>query len=175
MTKKPSISKPPIDSQWPVPLNAVLRGGLRDKVRQFSDGASNILVPKTPPTSKRTLVTPPGAAGNVPVPPPPVCIPVTVASVVVDPADNPLTLGTSYTFSIFGLTGTTPYHYQWYLNGTLVATTATFVHTLVDGDVVNKDEFGLGEIFIYVVVSNPCGIDSTSTDGSFPAQGNPPP
>ncbi len=111
--------------------------------------------------------------GTPPTPPPPVCIPVEVISVDCSPADNPLTLGTSYTFSAFGVSGTTPYFYQWYLNGALVGTSATFVHTLVDADVVNKDGSGLGQTFVYVVVSNPCGLDSTDTLAAFPAQGNP--
>lgn len=174
MIAKPPISKPPINSQEALPLNALLRGGLHDRIRQFSDGRTNILVPRNPVTSERTGVTPPGAAGNVPIPPPPVCVPVDVLNVLVAPADNPLALGTSYTFSADGVTGTTPYFYQWYLNGALVGTSATFVHTLVDGDVVDKDAFGLGKIFIYVVVSNPCGIDSTSTSASYAAQGDPP-
>ncbi len=175
MIDKPSISKPPIRGQELLPLNAFLRGGLRNMVNQFSDGATNILTPKSQVSTKRQSYVPPGAVGNIPTPPPPVCIPVTVSTVVVDPADDPLVLGISYTFSADILGGTTPYHYLWYFNGALVATTPTFTHTLVNGDVVDKDESGLGRVVIYVVVSNPCGIASTNVDTSFPAQGNPPP
>ncbi len=171
MTPKPPISKPSLDSQWTVPLNAELRAGLRDKVRQYSDGTSNILVPKTPATSKRKIITPPGAAGNVPTPPP-VCIPVEVDGIEVDPFTDPLVLGVPYTFSAFGVSGTTPYMYQWFFNGTFVGSGATYMRTLVDADIQNKDGSGLGVIFVTVVVSNPCGIDSHG--GSFAAQGDPP-
>ncbi len=106
----------------------------------------------------------------------PPCVPADVDLVVVDPPDNPLTLGTSYTFSPFGLSGTPPYTFKWFLNGTLVATTQDFVHTLVDADVVDKDVTGLGRIVIYVVVYNACNTDGASTnpDASYPAQGTPP-
>lgn len=140
----------------------------------YEDGVRPTII-KTDSDSQPTKRTDSGSGNSWAfTPEPPVCIPVEVDSVVVDPFDDPLELGESYTFSTFGLSGTTPYFYQWYLNGVLVGTAATFVHVLVDSDVQNKDEFGLGTVFIYVVVSNPCGIDSTSTTGGYAAQGDPP-
>ncbi len=112
--------------------------------------------------------------------PTPVCIPADVDSVVIDPFEDPLSLGSAYTFTAFGVTGTEPITYQWYIKSsgvfTLRSTSATFHYTLSNSDVEGKDEFGLGKLFIYVVVKNACneGGTSTNVDGSYNAQGTPP-
>jgi hypothetical protein len=122
---------------------------------------------------KKALPFTPGEGGEGPSPvPPPVCIPVAVGFLTVDPPDSPLTLGTPYTFSVTA-SGTEPYTYQWYLNGAATVATATYGYTLDDADIINKDETGLGVIRVHVELTNACGDDSTDPLGSFAAQGNP--
>ncbi len=171
MTGDENLSKV-TKTSWLTPLPVQIRGLLQKEIIRQDDGTKTILRKRTNPTfGKSKNLIPPQNPFLTPVPP--VCIPVFVFSVDCAPADNPLTLGVSYTFSIFGLSGTTPYFYQWYLNGSPVDTTATFVHVLVDADVVNKDGSGLGQTFVYVLVSNPCGQAHTDTAAAYPAQGNP--
>ncbi len=103
-------------------------------------------------------------------PAPAVCIPVLVLVVVADPVLDPYPVGTVITFTAFGVTGTEPFEYEWYLNGALVSTDAIFIHTLVTGDVNDPDAGGIGPVFIYVKVTNACGEAETDHFGSINGQ-----
>ncbi len=166
-----------VGRQWLSPFKPRVLGGLRGKINQFTDGSGTTLTPKRQPKVKRFDGS--GVLTLLPQPPtpPPVCIPVSLFGVVISPPDDPLTLGTFYTVSTDPAPpdGTAPFNYQWFMNGGLVGSGATISFTLSDGDIQNKDETGLGKVFIYVTVSNACGIDSSSPDGAFDAQGTPPP
>lgn len=157
-------------SPWLSTFQPKVLGELRPLINQYSDLSGNTLTPKKLPK----LAVDPATTPTLPEEEPPVCIPADVNGVSVSPVNNPLVLGTEYTFSAVGVTGTAPIFYIWFFNGSEVGTGTTFVHTLVDGDVLNKDAFGLGQIFIFVVVGNACGIDATPTSGTVPAQGTPP-
>ncbi len=108
------------------------------------------------------------------------CIPATVDFVLVDPFTDPLNVGDTVTFTADGASGTAPLTYEWYIRQAgvpvLMSTDETFIHTITEDDVSNKDEFGLGKLFIYVVVFNACNEAgaSTDTDGSYNVQGDPP-
>lgn len=177
MTPKPSISKPPIDSQWQVPLNAMLRGGLRDRIRQFSDGSTNIMVPRNPATSEKTIITPPGALGNVPVTPPPACVPAVAPSISWTPFDSTLSAPGTYTFHAteFGTPPTAPIYFEFLLNGSTQqnSTSSDWVHNLVDGDILDKNEEGLGHIFVTIVARNACNVAGSSREQEIAAQGTP--
>lgn len=91
-------------------------------------------------------------------------------AILKDPDDGTLQSGVEYTFTASIASGTTPITLKWYLNGVLVFTGDTFVHTIVNGDIQDPDETGLGFVGLYVVASNACGEDSTDTEGGFPGQ-----
>lgn len=155
---------------WLTPFDSKVLGGLRGKINQHADGTVTILTPKRPPTQ---AVNPSDAITIVP--PPPVCEGVAVDGVIFDPVKNPYALGDVITCTPFDLSGTAPIFYAWYLNSVFVTNAATFVHTLVDADVLNKDDTGLGQTFIFLAVGNCGGVALTPILAPINVQGTPPP
>ncbi len=160
---------------WSSPFMPLVRGGLRGKINQYSDPSGNILTPKQPPlTGKRKDFRVIPIDPEVEPDPDPVCIPPDPSGIIFQTGgSDPLTLGENIVVQENGSTGITgPVVYQWFKNGVAGPITATYSYTVIDGDIVDKDEFGLGGISFTVVVANPCGQEVYS--GAFAAQGTPP-
>ncbi len=155
---------------WLTPFDPKVLGNLRPKINQYADGRTTILTPKKSP---RNVVNP-AEAITMP-PPPPVCEGASVDGVIFDPVKNPYALGDVITCTPFNLSGTTPIFYAWYLNSVFVTNAATFMHTLVDADVLNKDGTGLGQTFIFLAVGNCGGVALTPVLAPINVQGTPPP
>lgn len=156
-------------SPWLAGIPFEIRGGLeRDLIRQ-TDGETTIIRSRPKPWERRELPSPIAPGEEAPV-----CIPVAVSSISVSPVKDPYDVGDEITCTAFGVSGTTPISYEWFLNGVSVSTSETFVHTLVEADVTNKDPSGLGITKIYVVLTNDCGTDSTDPDAAINVQGDPP-
>lgn len=159
-------------NQWASPFTPELRGGLREKINQYTDPSGTTLTPKQPPRSesRRSKVVQVDAADGPE--PPAECIPIDVSAIVVDPVKDPYDAGDMITCEPFGLSGTEPYSYQWFINGSYVTNTQIMTHTLTDGEIMGKDVTGLGSVTITLVVANACGIDTEV--GTIPVQGTPP-
>jgi hypothetical protein len=79
------------------------------------------------------------------------------------------------TFTPFQDSGTAPLTYEWFVNGESRSTDRVFAYTVLETDIVNKDESGLGFIHVWVVVKNACNTDGASTShfNGIQAQGSP--
>jgi hypothetical protein len=144
---------------WASPFTPQIRGELRQKINQFTDPSGTILTPKkgTPSHTFRGSRVIQVDEGDGPGD---VCIPVEVASILVDPVMDPYPVGETVTLSAFGISGTEPYTYQWFVNGVQMSTDPTYEHTLVDSDVMNPNESGIGTVHFTLFVTNECGGDS---------------
>lgn len=103
--------------------------------------------------------------------PPPVCIPAEIFEVDADPVKNPYDIGDTLTLTAV-VVGTAPFTYDW--NGG-AGTAPTFAFTVTDGNILGKDETGLGHIVITLLLKNACNTEGDFLSGSYPAKGTPPP
>lgn len=148
------------------PFQAQVRGLLHDKMNRYDDGGVTILTPKKHPTVEPEDITRIVSLSDASV-----CAPVEISGIEVTPVEDPYDVGDTITLNAFP-TGTSPFLYRWLINGVVMSEEATYVHTLVEGDVVLKDPSGLGVTEISLFVSNPCGMDSTIR--TINVQGDPP-
>lgn len=156
---------------WSTPFDRTVQPGLRRNMIQQADGHTTILRPRR----FAGVTMPPEDEGPTPPVSAPVCIPVVYDFVAYTPLETPLEVGHVYEFT-WGGTGTAPITQIWYLNGVAMSTTLAFTFVLQDGDIQDKDEFGLGRIQVRVELTNACGEDGTPLDSGYrSAQGTPPP
>ncbi len=169
----------PNSGPWLAPMPLKWPNGLNPRMIVQTDGKRTIVRERREPMIAGPSVAP--SPANISQ-----CIAPEVDFVSVDPPDNPLTLGSSYTFTVSFLvlppySAFNPLIVKWYLNGALQATytqppdaSRDWSYVLLDSDIVAKDPSGLGQIVVYAHVQNNCGSDETPP-GAFAAQGNPPP
>lgn len=158
-----------LGTSWPPYLNPsmiVQSDGERSIIREIPRGTMSQYEGQTSGQSDEEA----GGGGEQP----PICIPVEILVIGLDPPpDDPYTVGETITFTPT-LVGSTPMTIRWFINGVLVASTSTLVYTVAEGDIVDKDEFGLGHFSYQLIVTNACGEDTVGPL-NIEAQGEPPP
>lgn len=135
----------------------------RDTIYQ-TDGTRGILREREFPS---TTVAPHVSSADT-------CDPATTPAIVWDPNETPINVGTEYTF-FFGSSGSAPITYEVIFNGSSEqnSTATSWVHTLVEGDVLDKDGTGLGHVDIAVIARNACNSGGAEEAFSIMAQGSP--